>query len=128
MGVVSRLLASIVTLSTQVLQKMEAELNDPDGNPLNLSFMNDLPDPEMEAEIREEFLAPLPFHVRVMTRWLSRRRKRPQKLSLVGRVLLRSATAQATTAMLALIFAVVGMVWAVSSLNFSAASFPAVHQ
>ncbi|WP_157006555.1 hypothetical protein [Luteibacter yeojuensis] len=119
LGVISRLLASVVTVAMQVLVRMESELPGVEGDALRVSFLADLPDPEMEAQVREEFLAPMPPHVRFMTRWLSRRRKRPQRLSLLGRVLVKSATLQATTAILALIFAVIGMAFAVAALDFN---------
>jgi len=117
LGIISRLLASIVLVGNDVLEIMETKLSDPDGDPLQVSFLARDEAPEVEEQIRKEFASPLPLHVRWLTRWLSRRRRCPSSLSLVGRLLVRSAVWQGAFAILSILMTAAALVWAASSLT-----------
>jgi hypothetical protein len=117
LGIASRLLASIVIVANEVLETMEARLSEPDGQPLHISFLAGGDVPEVEEQFRKEFVSPLPPHVRWMTWWLSRRKRRPSSLSLVGRLLVRSSAWQGLFALLSVLTMGTAVLWAASCLT-----------
>jgi len=117
LGIVSRLLASVVMVANEVMETMERKLSEPEGAPMEISFLAGSESPEVEETFREEFAAPLPFHVRWLSRRLSKRRGRTSSLSAIGRLLVRASVWQGAFAMLAVVATIAGILWAASSLT-----------
>ncbi|MGA7439346.1 MAG: hypothetical protein WBW32_14600 [Luteibacter sp.] len=117
LGIVSRLLASVVIVVYEVMETMERKLSEPEDDPIEISFLAGNESPEMEEKFREEFAAPLPFHVRWLSRRLSRRTGRTPSLSVIGRLLVRASIWQGAFATLAIVSTITGILWAASSLT-----------
>ena len=115
-GMASRLLGSIVMVANEALEQMEERLSVGEDIPLQVSFLAGNEDPGVEEQMREEFAAPLPIHIRLMTRWLTWRRRKNSKLSFVGRLLVRASVWQGLFALISLLVTAAALLWAASSI------------